>query len=101
MVLYIEAKRLGYEFSFLTEEFAQGSDTQVHALLAHPHPVELCDHRAGYSDQIADVAGLVALVKGGYDGAFIHQAEAEIRNVGFFRTIPDFFRKQRRRETAK
>jgi len=90
-VLYQETRRLGLEFDFLTEDVARSSDAFVRsAIAASPKEVtELYSLSSGQDISIADVAGLVALVKAGFDEGLTQKLERAIRSPGFFRKIPE------------
>lgn len=92
--LYQELKRLGFEFYFLTEETAILSDIRTrHVLTTHPENLsDLYYFDSETSVSIADSAGLVALVKAGFDDQLFQRIAREIRNPGFYRKIPDLLK---------
>lgn len=95
LALYQKASRLGLDFDFLTEEAMCKSDAYARAQLdVMPTKIwDLYDQSLDISDdKIADVAGLIALVKAGVDDKLIQAVTKEIKSVGFFRNTPDLLK---------
>ena len=99
MALYTEAGRLGYRFRDLSEDYARESDQNAKEVLQNP-PKDLellCSFifRSGLlvtPESIADIGGLIALIKSGADARVINIVAEEIANHDGFWRMPELLR---------
>ena len=99
MALYTEAGRLGHQFKDLSEDYARGSDQNAKEVLQNP-PKDLellasCVFRTALSvtpESIADIGGLIALIKSGADARVIGIVAEEIANHDRFWRMPELLK---------
>lgn len=97
--LYTEARRLGYQFKDLSEDYARESDQNANKVLQNP-PKDLellCSFIFRTSlkvtpESIADIGGLIALVKSGVDAKVIDAVAGEIANHDGFWRMPELLK---------
>ncbi|HLC60647.1 MAG TPA: hypothetical protein VJJ52_04415 [Candidatus Nanoarchaeia archaeon] len=99
MALYAEARRLGYHFRDLSEDYARVSDQNAKKVLQNP-PKDLellCSFIFRTSllvnpESFADIGGLIGLIKSGVDVRVIDAVAEEIANHGGFWRMPELLK---------